>query len=394
MRFPITPRYTSPSAQAHAPILVRPPTSGRVDRCPAPKGRPSHRPEARAHARAASEARCTAPKNRSKPQSKRGAHPARTEAGSHPQEQSGASDGARAAAPAEPARSRTRDTAPWPKRSKRWRGMHGPDLAQGGEPGHSPKNEAQRAAGGAAHRPGPAPVRCERRSPKSEAEQATAGEPPHRPDPARSGARRSPTAETKQAVAGDAHGPGPAQGGGEGAALRRSAASNDGSCAQPNPVRIGGRGRSQSEAEQATSGRTPGALHRPNHAQLRERSAASGPAPVGGKAQPHKRSERRGRCTWTGPRARRGQGASPTSEAQRATGVWGGAPASGSGVAPGQHDEGVAGKEPPGSDHTTPKLRVGEEGFEPSHPFGHTDLNRARLPFRHPPVGAVPFPGA
>lgn len=28
---------------------------------------------------------------------------------------------------------------------------------------------------------------------------------------------------------------------------------------------------------------------------------------------------------------------------------------------------------------------VGEEGFEPSRPFGHTDLNRARLPFRHPP---------
>ena len=31
-------------------------------------------------------------------------------------------------------------------------------------------------------------------------------------------------------------------------------------------------------------------------------------------------------------------------------------------------------------------FRVGEEGFEPSHPFGHTDLNRARLPFRHSPV--------
>jgi hypothetical protein len=30
-------------------------------------------------------------------------------------------------------------------------------------------------------------------------------------------------------------------------------------------------------------------------------------------------------------------------------------------------------------------FKVGEEGFEPSHPFGHTDLNRARLPFRHPP---------
>lgn len=28
---------------------------------------------------------------------------------------------------------------------------------------------------------------------------------------------------------------------------------------------------------------------------------------------------------------------------------------------------------------------VGEEGFEPSRPCGHTDLNRARLPFRHPP---------
>jgi hypothetical protein len=28
---------------------------------------------------------------------------------------------------------------------------------------------------------------------------------------------------------------------------------------------------------------------------------------------------------------------------------------------------------------------VGEEGFEPSRPRGHTDLNRARLPFRHPP---------
>ena len=30
---------------------------------------------------------------------------------------------------------------------------------------------------------------------------------------------------------------------------------------------------------------------------------------------------------------------------------------------------------------------VGEEGFEPSHPLGHTDLNRARLPFRHSPSG-------
>src|SRR5690606_40448259 len=28
---------------------------------------------------------------------------------------------------------------------------------------------------------------------------------------------------------------------------------------------------------------------------------------------------------------------------------------------------------------------VGEEGVEPSRPSGHTDLNRARLPFRHSP---------
>src|ERR1700677_789745 len=34
---------------------------------------------------------------------------------------------------------------------------------------------------------------------------------------------------------------------------------------------------------------------------------------------------------------------------------------------------------------------VGEEGFEPSHPFGHTDLNRARLPFRHSPAGGTPY---
>ncbi len=40
------------------------------------------------------------------------------------------------------------------------------------------------------------------------------------------------------------------------------------------------------------------------------------------------------------------------------------------------------------------KKSVGEEGFEPSRPFGHTDLNRARLPFRHPPgelTGAAGF---
>ncbi len=32
---------------------------------------------------------------------------------------------------------------------------------------------------------------------------------------------------------------------------------------------------------------------------------------------------------------------------------------------------------------------VGEEGVEPSRPCGHTDLNRARLPFRHSPRSGV-----
>jgi hypothetical protein len=56
------------------------------------------------------------------------------------------------------------------------------------------------------------------------------------------------------------------------------------------------------------------------------------------------------------------------------------------GLSPGRNDEGTRGslfrkeRRP-----RIPSHRVGEEGFEPSRPFGHTDLNRARLPFRHPP---------
>src|SRR5690606_26890824 len=39
---------------------------------------------------------------------------------------------------------------------------------------------------------------------------------------------------------------------------------------------------------------------------------------------------------------------------------------------------------------------VGKGGVEPPRPFGHTDLNRARLPFRHFPgagAGHYPNPG-
>ena len=38
-----------------------------------------------------------------------------------------------------------------------------------------------------------------------------------------------------------------------------------------------------------------------------------------------------------------------------------------------------------------PDCVVGMGGVEPPRPFGHTDLNRARLPFRHIPV-ACPLP--
>src|SRR5205809_5622146 len=44
-------------------------------------------------------------------------------------------------------------------------------------------------------------------------------------------------------------------------------------------------------------------------------------------------------------------------------------------------------------------IKVGKEGVEPSRPYGHTDLNRARLPFRHFPErsasearGTIPRP--
>jgi hypothetical protein len=38
-------------------------------------------------------------------------------------------------------------------------------------------------------------------------------------------------------------------------------------------------------------------------------------------------------------------------------------------------------------------LCVGKGGVEPPRPFGHTDLNRARLPFRHLPFTGAPIAG-
>ena len=52
---------------------------------------------------------------------------------------------------------------------------------------------------------------------------------------------------------------------------------------------------------------------------------------------------------------------------------------------------------PKGPAPREPLLVVGKGGVEPPRPHGHTDLNRARLPFRHFPVAnpgyRTQFPG-
>ena len=68
-------------------------------------------------------------------------------------------------------------------------------------------------------------------------------------------------------------------------------------------------------------------------------------------------------------------GKRPAQAGDRARGGPGGRPPEG--IA----GHGAGGQRPPSSVNRL----VGEEGFEPSRPRGHTDLNRARLPFRHPP---------
>ena len=54
-----------------------------------------------------------------------------------------------------------------------------------------------------------------------------------------------------------------------------------------------------------------------------------------------------------------------------------------------REDRGSAGAGRPSGPSCGAEVRrqgtVGEEGVEPSRPYGHTDLNRARLPFRHSP---------
>ena len=51
---------------------------------------------------------------------------------------------------------------------------------------------------------------------------------------------------------------------------------------------------------------------------------------------------------------------------------------------------------PPGLPDGVLSISVGKGGVEPPRPFGHTDLNRARLPFRHLPWRAptLAVPGA
>lgn len=54
-------------------------------------------------------------------------------------------------------------------------------------------------------------------------------------------------------------------------------------------------------------------------------------------------------------------------------------------------------KGPDGKEALLPTSRpqpfVGKGGVEPPRPFGHTDLNRARLPFRHLPLAGAPIAG-
>ena len=109
----------------------------------------------------------------------------------------------------------------------------------------------------------------------------------------------------------------------------------------------------------------------------------------------------RGRVWWSwgavrlsGKESERGSGVLGSGGRAREPGIW-----ELGGREPGQRTETVGrggpGGRPPGivaavgecgrRPPTMTSRLVGEEGFEPSRPCGHTDLNRARLPFRHPP---------
>lgn len=73
----------------------------------------------------------------------------------------------------------------------------------------------------------------------------------------------------------------------------------------------------------------------------------------------------------------------------------------GRGRSPARRSRGVATlgtkRKPRGGEALLPITRgcflVGKGGVEPPRPFGHTDLNRARLPFRHLPLRLTPISG-
>jgi hypothetical protein len=137
-----------------------------------------------------------------------------------------------------------------------------------------------------------------------------------------------------------------------------------------------------------TSGHNPLNPQRPAETQPHRRPARTrGQQKLGGQPVPGPRRTRRQNHhpTATQPTSgnhRRGGPAETHNQqnlnAQPVPGPWG------SGGSPPGENSGLRG----GSRRlpTTKGRLVGEEGFEPSCPCGHTDLNRARLPFRHPPV--------
>ena len=146
-----------------------------------------------------------------------------------------------------------------------------------------------------------------------------------------------------------------------------------------------GEKRPVGEGRGGTGGRATAATRPPASAGADQRPANGGkqadgeqPGRAVGQATAGTRpSARPGADQRPGNGGKKADGAQPQREAGPPGGFRGVAP-------PGQHGAGQNEKWPLANDQRPP-TRVGEEGFEPSRPFGHTDLNRARLPFRHPP---------
>jgi hypothetical protein len=184
-------------------------------------------------------------------------------------------------------------------------------------------------------------LRCSSACPVSR-EQPSVSAPSHK-DSAGRWPRRRPTAPRAAQIPEIGNPQPPAHGANEG---------NEGNEGKPATA------ASQASGEMPETGHADGGQPQPQPKRAnREKPAAPSSQVNDGKPQPH-RNQANGEIPESAARPR------------------GGSPPRASAA---DHREG--GRRPPNSAN----YRVGEEGFEPSRPFGHTDLNRARLPFRHPP---------